>query len=66
MFLNMDADDCGDTLGCAIASYYESHPNRPDNDPIDDETGWGEWVMEQCRAFDARLDEAIKRELGNE
>ena len=62
MFLNMEADDSGDTLGCAIATYYESHPDRPDDDPIDDETGWGEWVMEKCRDLDARLNQLIQEQ----
>ena len=61
LWLNMDEDGGGDTLGCAIATYYDNHPSKPENDPIDDETGWSEWVMKQCRMFDKRMAEAISK-----
>lgn len=59
LFLNLDHDDSGDALSVAIATYYDTHPDKPDNDPIDDETGWGQWVMEQSREFDKKLDSLL-------
>ena len=45
----MVEDDCPnyDNLGVVLASYFSDHMNRPDNDPIDDEVGWGEWVLDK-------------------
>jgi hypothetical protein len=41
-----------DSLGVAIATFYEGHPERPDDDPEDDETGWGEWTDKQFERFE--------------
>ena len=52
----MDADGKGDNLGIAIASYFERHEDRPDDDPDDpDCTGWGVWVLDRAREFEMRL-----------
>ena len=34
-----------DSLGVAIASYFDGRLDKPENDPIDEETGWSKWVM---------------------
>jgi hypothetical protein len=45
-----------DNLAIALATYFEDHPDRPETDEINDETGWGDWVIEKvddliCRAI---------------
>ena len=38
----------GDNIAIALASYFEAHPNRPENDPPDTDTGsWGTWTVQQ-------------------
>jgi hypothetical protein len=44
-----------DTLAIALCSYFEDHVDRPDDDPIDDELGWGKWVVAKVEAAIDRL-----------
>lgn len=36
-----------DNLSIVLASYFERHEDRPKDDPIDTELGWGVWVIEK-------------------
>lgn len=55
-------DLAGDNVAIALASYFEDHPNRPENDPPHpDSEAWGTWVIEQTNdALDRLVAEALK------
>ncbi len=40
----MEDDVSTDCLAVALCSYFDDHMDKPENDPVDDEKGWGEWV----------------------
>lgn len=40
-------DEGGDNIAIALATYFDGHFMRPENDQIDDELGWGELVIEK-------------------
>ena len=40
-----DGDVSHDNLTITLCSYFDRHLNKPDNNPIDDECGWEEWVV---------------------
>lgn len=35
-----------DNVAIALATYFEEHPHKPDEE-VDDELGWTPWVVEQ-------------------
>lgn len=35
-----------DNIAIALASYFETRPDRPDDDQIDEEVGWSVWAIE--------------------
>lgn len=47
-----------DNLAIALATYFSSHPDRPESDKDDDELGWGLWVIGRV---DDMLDRIIKK-----
>jgi hypothetical protein len=44
---HVEVGDNGDNLSIVLCCYFEDHSERPENDPTDDETGQGKWVMEK-------------------
>lgn len=50
-----------DNFAILLCSYYETHPDRPENDESDGDETWGPWVIQQCDAMLARIvDLAVK------
>lgn len=46
-----------DNLICALCAYFDCHMDRPEDDPLDDDSGWGEWVTEKAdEAIDLIMD----------
>lgn len=39
--------DEDDNIAIALASYYETRPDRPEGDQIDEEVGWSAWAIEK-------------------
>ena len=55
-YLLMDgADVDSDTLGVALVEYFERHPDRPEDDEADGDTGWGVWALDRARDVLVRL-----------
>lgn len=56
--LHVEGEEFGacDNLAITLASYFERHMERPAHDPVDDELGWGEWVLKKTNAA---LDEMV-------
>lgn len=48
-----------DNLAIMICTYWDENPEKPENDPEDEERGWGEWVMKK---YDETI-EMLKSEL---
>ena len=48
--ITVGTDEHNDCLAIAIASYFTDDLTRPHDDPIDEDTGWGKWVIEQTNA----------------
>lgn len=44
----VEDDPLTDNLAIVLVSYFEQHINRPENDPIDDQVGWGQWAVEKA------------------
>jgi hypothetical protein len=44
------SDEGGDNIAIALALYFDRHVDRPEDDLVDTELGWGTWVMEQTNA----------------
>lgn len=40
-----------DNLGCIIALYYEGHHERPEDDEIDERTGYSCWAMGRAESL---------------
>ena len=49
-----------DNLAIALCTYFSFHPERPEDDPLDDEVGWGKWVIEKT---DDLIDRVIQEIL---
>lgn len=45
--LDIERDTASDNLSIVLATYFSEHMDRPEDDPDDDEFGWGEWVIDQ-------------------
>lgn len=54
-----------DSLGVAIATFYEGHHERPDDDHEDGDTGWGEWTEEQFKRFENDMVEALTTDMNS-
>ena len=54
-----------DNVAIALASYFEDHMNRPEEDPPDD-TGWGEWVVKKTNKAISLIAGEILKELEEE
>lgn len=60
----VEDDPTSDNLAIALASYFEKHIDRPDEDPAWEDTEWGQWVIEKTnRALD-RIAEATDLNSG--
>lgn len=58
---NDNSHGISDTLAIALCSYFEDHMDRPEDDPTDDEYGWGKWVVKKCdEALDLITAEAMR------
>jgi hypothetical protein len=55
----LEGDMGGDNIAIALAMYFDDHPARPSDDPIDTDLGWGEWVMEKTHSALDRIAAAI-------
>jgi hypothetical protein len=45
--ITVGTDEGNGCLAVALASYFADDIGRPCDDPTDDDTRWGKWVMEQ-------------------
>lgn len=50
-----------DNLAIAICTYWNEHMDRPEDDPIDEDYGWGKWVVEQYEATMDRIVAAVEK-----
>lgn len=58
-WVKVDDDSMGDNLAIALLTYFERHPDCPDDDPKDDyDHGWGTWVTERTEEVLARITKA--------
>lgn len=62
--LEAGAADCTgeDNLAIALATYFESHPDRPADDPPHPEhEAWGRWALERTDALLDRIVEELSK-----
>ena len=57
--VRMDETSNADNLAIALCTYFESHPDRPEDDEETD-CGWGVWVEEMCDKAIERLAQAVR------
>ena len=55
-FISMGEGMWADNLGIALCTYFSDHPERPEDDPEDTDSGWGEWVE---RKMEETLDKIV-------
>lgn len=48
--ISVESEPSADCLAVALASYFERHIDRPENDPLDETGTWGQWVIEKTNA----------------
>lgn len=49
-----------DNLAIALATYFEEHPDKPENAKVDDETGWSDWAIEKTDDVLRRIVECLQ------
>lgn len=52
----------GDNLAIALCSYFETHPDRP-NDDQETDHGWGEWVEQRADEVLAKIVRTLRPDL---
>ena len=54
------SDSLGDNVAIAFATYFSDHPERPSDDPPDEDSGsWGQWVVEKTNDALDRMAEVL-------
>jgi DNA-binding CsgD family transcriptional regulator len=52
----------GDNLAIALSCFFDRHMEKPDSDPVDDETGCGKWVYEKTNGALDLIVELVEKE----
>lgn len=55
----IDIEERGDNLSIALCTYFDDHPNRPDDEEEDGEHGWRPWVVQKCDEALALIRQAL-------
>jgi len=48
-------DSSHDNLSIALATYFSSHPDKPDDDDFNDELGWSQWAIDKTNDVLGRI-----------
>ncbi|MDX9862552.1 MAG: hypothetical protein RBS99_16720 [Rhodospirillales bacterium] len=51
-------DPHGDNLSILLCSYFEDHPDCPEDGPLDDFDCWPQWACDRCDDLLRRIAEA--------
>lgn len=57
--INMEDSYWSDNIGVALLSYFERHIDCPDDDKIDEDTGYSIWAMKQTDKVLERIGQVI-------